>query len=119
MDPRSVSSPDTPAGHLLYQWLGAFNQASGPAIEAVLPNAASTAAATTQLEIRQQTGGFNLLSVVEVQPGLLAFRLRDQTPNGTEALGTLQVLPNSKPPAIGTFNLRSIGSADTTPQPAP
>jgi hypothetical protein len=100
--------PDTPAGRLLYGWLAAFNQASYPALGNALPNVALAPAAAAQIELRQQTGGFNLLSAKEVQPGILVFRLRDQTPSATEALGTLQVSPNSSPAAIASFSLRAV-----------
>ena len=40
---------------------------------------ALASAAAAQIELRRQTGGFNLLSAKEVQPGVLVFRLRDQT----------------------------------------
>jgi hypothetical protein len=100
--------PDTPAGRLLYGWLAAFNQASYPALGNALPNVALTSAAAAQVELRQQTGGFNLLSAKEVQPGVLVFRLRDQTPSAIEVLGTLQVRPNSSPAAIASFSLRAV-----------
>lgn len=100
--------PDTPAGRLLYGWLAAFNQASYPALGNALPNVALASATAAQIELRQQTGGFNLLSAKEVQPGVLVFRLRDQTPSAIEALGTLQVRPNSSPAAIASFSLRSV-----------
>ncbi|WP_035355057.1 hypothetical protein [Edaphobacter aggregans] len=100
--------PDTPAGHLLYGWLAAFNQASYPALGNALPNVALASATAAQIELRQQTGGFNLLSAKEVQPGVLVFRLRDQTPSATEVLGTLQVRPNSSPAAIASFSLRAV-----------
>jgi hypothetical protein len=100
--------PDTPAGHLLYGWLAAFNQASYPALGNALPNVALASGAAAQIELRRQTGGFNLLSAKEVQPGILVFRLRDQTPSAIEALGTLQVRPNSSPAAIASFSLRSV-----------
>jgi hypothetical protein len=100
--------PDTPAGRLLYGWLAAFNQSSYPALGNALPNVALASAAAAQMELRQQTGGFNLLSAKEVQPGVLVFRLRDQTPSATEALGTLQVRPNSSPAAIASFSLRAV-----------
>ena len=100
--------PDTPAGHLLYNWLAAFNQASYPALGNALPNIALASAAASQMELRQQTGGFSLLSAKEVQPGVLVFRLRDQTPSATEVLGTLQVLPNSTPAKIASFSLRAV-----------
>jgi hypothetical protein len=105
--------PDTPAGRLLYGWLAAFNQASYPALGNALPSAALATAVAAQIDLRQQTGGFNLVSAKEVEPGILVFRLRDQTPSGTEILGTLQVLPNSNPASIASF---SLGAADTLRQ---
>jgi hypothetical protein len=112
---------DTPAGRLLYAWLAAFNQASYPALGNALPNVALASAAAAQIELRQQTGGFNLLSAKEVQPGVLVFRLRDQTPSAIEALGTLQVRPNSSPAAIASFSLRSVPPSrqDATTQAVP
>lgn len=100
--------PDTPAGRLLYDWLAAFNQASYPGLGNALPNVALGAVAAAQIELRQQTGGFSLLSAKEVQPGVLVFRLRDQTPLANEVLGTLQVRPNSSPAAIASFSLREV-----------
>ena len=102
--------PDTPAGHLLYRWLAAFNQVSYPALRNVLPNVALVPAVAAQLELRRQNGGFNLLSAKEVQPGILVFRLRDQTPSSTEVLGTLQVRPDSTPAAIESFSLLAVSS---------
>lgn len=103
--------PDTPAGRLLYAWLAAFNQASYPGLGNALPNVALAEAAAAQIELRRQTGGFNLLSAKEVQPGVLVFRLRDQTPEANEVLGTLQVRPNSEPAAIASFSLRAVPAA--------
>ncbi len=100
--------PDTPAGRLLYAWLAAFNHASYPALANALPNIALGSAAAAQIELREETGGFNLLSAKEVQPGVLVFRLRDQTPSAGEVLGTLQVRPDSSPAAIASFSLRAI-----------
>ena len=100
--------PDTPSGRLLYNWLAAFNQANYPALGNALPNVALASAAAAQMELRQQTGGFSLLSAKEVQPGVLVFRLRDQTPSANEVLGTLQVRPNSNPAAIASFSLRAV-----------
>jgi len=85
--------PDIPAGRLLYGWLAAFNQASYPALGKALPNVALASAAAAQIELRRQTGGFNLLSA---------------KPAAIEALGTLQVRPNSSPAAIASFSLRAV-----------
>ncbi len=106
--------PESAAGHLLYNWLAAFNQASYPALADALPNAALAPAATAQMQLRKDTGGFNLLSAKEVQPGLLVFRLSDQTPAATEFLGTLQVTPDSLPATIASFSLRAV-----PPRPEP
>ena len=73
------------------------------------------------MELRQQTGGFSLLSAKEVQPGVLVFRLRDQTPLATEVLGTLQVRSGSSPATIASFSLRAVPSPRrdaTVPTPA-
>jgi hypothetical protein len=102
--------PNTPSGHLLYNWLAAFNQASYPALANALPNVALDSATAAQMDLRRQTGGFNLLSAKEVLPGVLVFRFRDQTPLATEVLGTLQVRPKSNPASIASFSLRAIPS---------
>ena len=115
--------PDTPAGRLLYDWLAAFNQSSYPALGNALPNVALDSAVAAQMELRQQTGGFNLLSAKEVQPGVVVFRLRDQSPSAIEVLGTLQVRPNSSPAAIASFSLRAVPrpkqNATTEASPVP
>ena len=103
--------PDSPAGHLLWAWLAAFNTGSGSALGRALPTAAPAPTAATLLALRATNGGFNLLSAREIQPGLMVFRLRDQTPDGAEALGTLQVRPGSNPPALGSFSLREVPAA--------
>jgi hypothetical protein len=100
--------PNTPAGQLLYNWLAAFNQASDAGLANALPTFALASATAAQMELRWQTGGFTLLSAKEVQPGILVFRLRDQTPAATEALGTLRMRPNSSPATIASFSLRAV-----------
>lgn len=100
--------PNTPAGHLLYNWLAAFNQANAAALRDALPTLTPDSAVAAQLELRQQTGGLALLSAKEVAPGILVFRLRDQTRDANEVLGTLQVVPNSSPAAIKSFSLRAV-----------
>jgi hypothetical protein len=111
--------PNSPAGHLLYNWLAGFNQASYPGIANSLPTFALASATAAQMELRQQTGGFNLLSAKEVQPGILVFRLRDQSPSATEALGTLRVRPNSNPATIASFSLRAVPSPSRNSGTAP
>lgn len=100
--------PDSPAGHLLYRWLAAFNTGSESALTEALPNDGAGLAASAQLALRMQTGGFRLLSAKEIEPGLIVFRLRDQMQESHEVLGTLFVRPKSEPAAVGSFSLRVV-----------
>ena len=99
--------PNSPAGRLLYDWLAAFNKQSAAGLESVLPDV-GPAVMAAQMELRQQTGGFALVSAKEVQPGVLVFRLRDQTAASGEVLGTLQVRAGSRPAVVGSFSLRAV-----------
>jgi hypothetical protein len=67
-------------------------------------------AAAELIELRRLTGGFTLVSAKEVQPGVLVFRLHDQTAAATEVLGTLQVRPDSNPAEMMSFSLRTVSS---------
>jgi hypothetical protein len=98
--------PDSAPGRLLYGWLAAFNKPNPAALGEMLPEVA----VSMQMELRRETGGFNLLSAKEAQPGVIVFRLRDQTPAANEVLGTLQMVPGSNPAAIASFSLRGFPS---------
>ncbi len=113
--------PDTPAGHLFYAWLAAFNQVNYAGLRSALPSVALDSSAAAQIGLRKQTGGFNVLSAREIEPGVLVFRLRDQTSLAAEVLGTLQVRPNSSPASIASFSLRAVPrpAETTTTRPAP
>ena len=100
--------PDTPAGRLLYNWLAAFNGPDPSALAKALPTNNPTLTQAAQVQLQKQTGGFTLLSAKEITPGLLVFRLHDQTPSETEVLGTLQLNPNTLPPTIATFSLSAL-----------
>ena len=103
--------PDTPAGHLLFEWLVAFNHADGPALRRILPMEPLSSAAFEQIELRKKTSGLDVISAAEVRPGILVFRLRDQTPSQAEILGTLHVCSDTVPRAIATFSLRAVQSS--------
>ncbi len=72
-----------------------------------LPSAAPEGVTAAQLALRQKTGGFNLVFAKEVQPGLLVFRLRDDTPAGGDVFGTL-LRPDPNLPVIASFSLCAI-----------
>ena len=100
--------PDTAAGRLLFAWMAAFNATDLSVVARALPTSQDHSVEAAQVELRKVTGGFTLVSAKEVQPGVLVFRLHDQTTDANEALGTLQVRPDSTPAAIASFSLRSI-----------
>lgn len=100
--------PDSPAGHLLYKWLAAFNQASAADLADAVPTLASDEVVAAQMDLREQTGGFALLSAKEVQAGVLVFRLHSQKPPAFEVLGTLQVRAGSNPVSVASFSLRGV-----------
>ena len=111
--PEEGLIPNSPVGHLLYEWLAAFNQTNAAAMAEVLPSEASgMTAAEAQMELRRATGGLSLLSAKEVAPGVLVFRMRDQTPDGTEVLGTLVMRPGSEPPEVQSFSMRAVPPED-------
>lgn len=100
--------PDTAAGRLLFAWLAAFNGTDPLTAGKALSAAGLDSAEAAQVELRKETGGFTLLSAKEVEPGLLVFRLHDQTTAANEALGTLQVRPGSNPATIARFSLSAV-----------
>ena len=110
--PEEGLIPNSPVGHLLYEWLAAFNQTNAAAMAEVLPSEASGMTAEAQMELRRATGGLSLLSAKEVAPGVLVFRMRDQTPDGTEVLGTLVMRPGSEPPEVQSFSMRAVPPED-------
>ncbi len=108
--------PDTAAGRLLYAWLAAINGSDPSALARALPTPEVEAVQAAQVELRTETGGFTLLSAKEVRPGVLVFRLHDQTTAANEVLGTLQVRPDASPPGIATFSLRALPQPQAKPQ---
>lgn len=110
--PEQGLIPNSAVGHLLYGWLAAFNQTNPAAMARLLPSAAGELSAEAQMQLRQQTGGFMLLSAKEVAPGVLVFRLRDQTPDGTEVLGTLVMRADSEPAEVESLSMRSVVAND-------
>lgn len=103
--------PNSAAGRLLYDWLAAFNNGNFPALGKALPSAEAGLASDAQRELRERTGGFTLLSAKEIQPGVLVFRLHDQTTAANETLGTLRVRSDAIPPAIANFSLRAVAAS--------
>ncbi len=112
--PQQGLIPDDIAGHALYRWLAAFNQSDATALEQAVPSKAPDATVDALLALRFKTGGLRLLSATEIEPGVLVFRLQDQTPDAGETLGALAVRPGST--ELGSFALRTVPA---TPSASP
>ena len=70
--------PDTPAGEALRMWLDAFNSADRARLEAYVKNVQPTESVDHMLALRNQTGGFDLLSVESPGPLLIKFRVKEK-----------------------------------------
>ena len=114
--PQQGLIPDDTAGHLLYRWLAAFNQSNAAALEQAVPNQAEDATVDALLAMRFKTGGLRLLSATEIEPGVMVFRLQDQTPDAGEMLGTLVVRQGST--ELESFALREVPPVAPSTKPA-
>ena len=104
---QQVTIPDTPAGHALQGWLDSFNSGERAKMEAFIK-----ATDFKQMSIdgeesfRNQTGGFDLLSIESSEPLLIKFRVKEKA-SPTTAYGSLQV-KDAQAGTIVSFNLRAL-----------
>ncbi len=101
-----VSVPDTPAGHTLQTWLDAFNSNDRGRIETYVKTVDTTESVDGMLGFRNQTGGFELLSVESIEPLHISFRVKEKA-GPTTAIGNLHV-KDGQPPTVVTFSLRAL-----------
>jgi retinol-binding protein 3 len=101
-----VTVPDTPAGHTLQAWLAAFNSGDRDKIETYVKAVDQSQSVDGMISFRNQTGGFELLSIESSEP--LHIRVRVKEKGGpTIALGNLLV-KDGQPPTVATFALRAL-----------
>ena len=100
--------PALPPGRPPYSLPPALHRTDPSALAKALPTQDPDSTEAAQVELQKQTGGFTLLSAKEVTPGVLVFRLHDQTPAATEVLGTVQVNSSTNPATIASFSLRAV-----------
>jgi hypothetical protein len=98
--------PDTPAGHILQAWLDAFNSGDRGKIETYVKTVDPSQSVDGMLGFRNQTGGFELLSIESSEPTHVRFRVKEKG-GATTAIGNLVV--NEGPPAtVKTFSVRAL-----------
>lgn len=101
-----MTVPDTPAGHTLQAWLDAFNSGDRARIETYVKTVDQSQSVDGMMSFRNQTGGFELLSIESSEPLHIRFRVREKA-GPTTALGNLLV-KDGHPPTVGTFGLRAL-----------
>jgi hypothetical protein len=101
-----VTVPDTPAGHTLQAWLDAFNSGDRARIETYVKTVDQTQSIDGMISFRNQTGGFELLSIEGSERLHIRFRVKEKG-GPTTALGNILV-KDGQPPTVATFGLRAL-----------
>jgi retinol-binding protein 3 len=104
--PAQLTVPDTPAGHTLQAWLDAFNSGDRAKIETYVKTVDQSQSVDGMFSFRNQTGGFELLSIESSEELHIRFRVKEKG-GPTTALGNLLV-KDGQPPTVGTFGLRAL-----------
>ena len=98
--------PDTPAGRTLKAWFEAFNSGDRAKMEAYLQKFDPSRPLDGQMGFRNQTGGFDLLSIDKSEPTHIEFRVKEKA-SPTTAFGRLDV-KDADPAEVVTFGLRAV-----------
>jgi hypothetical protein len=98
--------PDTPAGRTAKAWLEAFNSGDRARIEAYIQKFDPSRPIENQMTFRNQTGGFDLLSIEKSEPAHIEFRVKEKG-GTTTAIARLDV-KDSDPATVVSFGVRAI-----------
>src|SRR6266853_1032485 len=101
-----LTVPDTPAGNTLQAWLDAFNSGDRPRIETYVKTVDQSQSVDGMISFRNQTGGFELLSIESSEQLHIRFRVKEKRGPAT-ALGNLLVKAG-QPPTVATFGMRAL-----------
>ncbi len=101
-----IAIPDTPAGRTLRAWLEAFNSGNQAQLEAYIHTLDPKQSVEGMTAFRNQTGGFELLSIESSEPLLIKFRVKEKA-SSTVGLGSLQV-KNAQTATVEHFDLHAI-----------
>jgi retinol-binding protein 3 len=99
--------PDTPAGHTLRALLGAFNSGDRAKMETYVKTRDPTRNVAGMMELRSQTGGFDLVEIDSSVPLHVRFRLKERGGHSTLMLGDL-VVKDGQPPTVETISLIGV-----------
>ena len=104
---QSPTIPGTPAGVVLRAWLDAFNSGDSARMESYYHKYQPDMSASNQLRFRDQTGGFDLLSIERSEPTRLLFIAKEHKSEMT-AFGVIEVSPTD-PNQVTTWRLQAMG----------
>jgi len=105
---QTPAIPDTPAGVVLKAWLDAFNSGDSARMEAYYQKYQPDMNAANQLRFRDQTGGFDLLSIERSDPTRLLFTAKEHK-GETTAFGLIEVSPTEHN-KVTTWRLQAMGA---------
>src|SRR6266436_5431277 len=98
--------PDTPAGRTLKAWFEAFNSGDRTRMEGYIQKFASARSIDNQMNSRNQTGGFELLSIDKSERAHIEFRVKEKA-GPTTAIGRLNV-KDADPAEVVSFGVRAL-----------
>src|SRR5437879_10526517 len=96
--------PDTPAGRTLKAWFEAFNSGDRARMEAYIQKFDPSRPIDNQMAFRNQTGGFDLLSIDKAERTHIEFRVKEKA-GATTAIGRLDV-KDGDPAEVVSFGIR-------------
>jgi hypothetical protein len=105
--PSVTAIPNTPAGAALREWLDAFNGADTARLGAYYRRYQPEMTAEDDLGFREQTGGFDLVSIERSEPRHLEFTVRERNSPMT-GYGVLDV-SGAEPVRVTTRSLQAMG----------
>ena len=101
--------PDTPAGRTLKAWFEAFNSGDQAQIAAYLQKFDPSRPLDMQVNFRNQTGGFDLLSIDKSERTNITFRVKEKA-SPTVAIGRIEVKDADPAGVIASFGLRAVAA---------
>jgi hypothetical protein len=109
--PPQVMAPNTPAGHVLGAWLDAFDSGDSARIAAFYRSHDPDRSAPGDMSFRDETGGFDLVSVLKSEPQVTVFLLKERK-SETRARGRL-VIGSGPAGSVTAFTLSAIPKGAT------
>ena len=103
----ATAIPQTPAGEALRAWLDAFNSGDSARVGAYKGRFEPEVIVSDELGFREQTGGFELLTIERSEPRHVEFTVRERNSPMT-AFGVLDV-STTEPVRVKTRRLQAMG----------